>query len=83
MVCVHRFLMDSLCPENGMADRYEVEMHTDRLILCESLLEKASEYRNKAMHQEKLTAELADHFRCKVVTTGQHCNGLVTTRVEC
>jgi hypothetical protein len=83
MIIMHRFQLDCICPENGMVDRYEVEVHTDRKILCEDLLAIAKQCRGQKIYQEDLTSGLAQRLKCKVVTTGSHCNGLVTTRVEC
>jgi hypothetical protein len=83
ITCVHELEMECHCPENGMLDRYRVEFHVDRFVACEEFLEECGKFRDLSMHQEKLTAELATRFRCKVVTFGTHCNALVRTRVEC
>ncbi len=83
MICRYQFESRSLCPADNSPDVYQVEVTSSEMIRCETLIALADLWSGVPIFQEELTKKLAAELRCPVVTTGTHCNGLVTVRVEC
>ena len=84
MMARHRLWIDSSCPVDGAADRYECVVDVSgRVVKCEEIVEAVEVLTKKPIFQEGLTQALADRLNATVVTKGTHVKGRVETLVIC
>ena len=81
MIVKHTFQVRAVCPINGDIDQYECEVSLTTLVVCETLIAEAAEYKDRSLYQEQLTLELAERWNATVRTKGTHVGGEVAT--EC
>jgi hypothetical protein len=71
MRVVYSFKLEAICPVDGLADLYSVEVISDVVIPVENLLD-ALETVSKNDFQENITQELSRILPAEVKTVGWH-----------
>ena len=71
MQVTYSFWMEASCPVDNLADLYEVEIVSDKVIPVEDIL-MALESVNRKQFQESLTEAMAREIPARVKTTGYH-----------
>jgi heterodisulfide reductase subunit C len=79
---VHRLEISALCPEDGLGDSYQCEIHTTRVIEVTEIIKVVDSYKFKKIYMEDLAEELRRSLCAKIVLKGSHY-GRVETEVIC
>lgn len=78
MICKYEITIVAACPTDSKPDIYEATFISDKVIMCEAILDAIKPYATEKIYQERLTAELARELKCRVSTVGHH-SGVKTT----
>ena len=80
MKIVHLLEISALCPEDGLGDIYQCEIHATRIIEVTAILKVVDSYKLKKIYMEDLAEELRRGLCAKIVLRGSHY-GRVETEV--
>ena len=82
MKIIHTIEIVAKCPSDELGDVYECEVHTNRVIKVEDIMQLADELTTKIMYQEDVALWLQRRLQAKIVLRGSHF-GRVVTEVSC
>ena len=82
MKICHKIEVVCLCPSDRLGDVYQCEIHTERVIKVEDIIELVDSLKEKSLYQEDLAEFLRRELKAKVVLRGTHY-GRIATEVVC
>jgi hypothetical protein len=82
MKICHKIEVVCRCPSDALGDVYQCEIHTERVIKVEDIIETVDSLEDKSMYQENVAEYLRRALRAKIVLRGTHY-GRISTEVVC
>jgi hypothetical protein len=76
---IYSLTFKAKCPNDTAEIEYELTLHSDKMIMVESILEECANH--KEGFQEDIAAAIRKHLGCGVIMKAVHQNVTVETRL--